>query len=209
MHDVDPNATLPAYRFETERLVLRPWKPQEVHVLIELVRISMDRLKPWFPWAQTVPSVNHQMAWIRKVRAFYDTDVDYVLGMFLQDGTPIGGAGIHLRQGPGAAEFGYWIATPWEGKGLVTESTAGLTRVALTVLGYERGVIRCDSINHRSSAIPIRLGYRKIGRAMERGSPDDIEREIDTYELLASELASSPSASAGVSAWDGAGRRMH
>jgi RimJ/RimL family protein N-acetyltransferase len=207
--DVDPNATLPPYRVQTERLVLRPWRPSEVHVLIALVRGSLDRLKPWFPWAQEVPSVDHQMAWIRKVRAFYDTDVDYPLGMFLRDGTAIGGTGIHLRQGAGTAEFGYWIATPWERQGFVTESTAGLTRLALTVMGFERAYIRCDSINERSSAIPKRLGYRLVRTDIEQCTQGDTEQWVDTYELLQDELAGSPSAGAKVWAWDGAGRRMH
>lgn len=202
-------AVPPAYRIETPRVVMRPFEPLDTPRLVAVVRRENPRLKPWFPWAQQVPSVTEQLAWVRDTRAAYDRDENYVLGAFDRSNGLLGGTGLHPRQGPGAIEIGYWVEGHAEGTGLVSEWCKGLTRLALEVLGYERVVIRMDAANARSRSVPQRLGYHLHAVTIE---PDEAtrtrERDVENWVLTHDALAASPCADAPVRAWDGAGRRL-
>ena len=41
----------PIYRVETESLLLRPWREDEVEVLSALILANLEHLRRWFPWA--------------------------------------------------------------------------------------------------------------------------------------------------------------
>ncbi len=199
----------PAYRIETDRLVLRPWEPADAAPLRDLVERNHEHLKPWMPWAQTIPTLDEEIALVRGFRARYDRDEDYVLGVFLPDGRPIGGTGYHPRVGPDALEIGYWIDRQHQGQGYVTEWVAALCRVAFDAMGIERLDVHCAPENERSAAVPLRLGFRDEGvlRAREIGV-DGRLRDTRVFTLLARELGASPAAAARVRAWDAAGRRL-
>ncbi len=204
----DGSAKGMAYRVETPRLILRPLEPEDVWPLVRLVRENQPRLAPWFLWAKTVPTIDDQLAWIKGRRVAYDTDADYNLGVFTRSGQLVGGGGVHLRAGPGVVEFGYWVGEAFEGTGVVTEWVRALTRLSLEVLGYERCLIRSDVNNTRSIAIPKKLAYARLHLETGACIPGDIVRDIEGWELAATDLAGSPSADAPVRAWDAAGRRL-
>ena len=45
----------PAYRVETERLVIRCWQPQDAALAKEAIDASREYLREWMPWADTEP----------------------------------------------------------------------------------------------------------------------------------------------------------
>ena len=45
----------PAYRILTDRLVLRPWNPEDAAELLEVILADLDLLVPWLPWAGRYP----------------------------------------------------------------------------------------------------------------------------------------------------------
>jgi RimJ/RimL family protein N-acetyltransferase len=47
-----------------------------------------------------------------------------------------------------------------QGRGLVTRASAALVDVARKVDGVASVHIHCDEANHRSAAVPVRLGFR-------------------------------------------------
>ena len=51
----ETNISNPAYRIETERLVVRCYKPSDAQLLADSVTESLDHLKPWMPWAHNEP----------------------------------------------------------------------------------------------------------------------------------------------------------
>ncbi len=51
----ETNISNPAYRIETERLVVRCYKPSDAQLLANSVTESLDHLKPWMPWAHDEP----------------------------------------------------------------------------------------------------------------------------------------------------------
>ena len=49
-------ALSPTPVLETERLVLRCWRPSDAPLLRDAVDSSLDHLREWMPWAEDEPS---------------------------------------------------------------------------------------------------------------------------------------------------------
>lgn len=149
------------YRIETPRTVIRCYQPTDAPRLKAAVEASVDHLRPWMPWAHGEPTtLAAKVDLCRRFRGLFDTDQDYVYGIFTPDErTLLGGTGLHTRVGARAREIGYWIAAEQEGKGLVTEVVTALVQAAFAHEDLVRIEIRCDPRNVRSARIPERLGF--------------------------------------------------
>jgi RimJ/RimL family protein N-acetyltransferase len=196
------------YRIETERLVIRCWHPRDAPLLKAALDSSLDHLRPWMPWAEHEPSAEAVIAErLRRFRGLYDLDQDNVLGLFTPDESAVvGGSGFHPRQGLNALEIGYWIAAAHEGRGLVTETVAALTRVAFDLVGVDRVTIVCDPANARSAAVPRRLGYVEEGllrHRIDRG--EGRSGDALSFSMFADTLAASPCGVARYRAFDATG----
>lgn len=201
----------PAYRIETERLVVRCWQPADAPLLKVAVDASLQELRPFLPWAFDEPQpLDAKVELLRSFRGRFDLGHDFVYGVFdREEKEVLGGTGLHTRVGEGAREIGYWIATKHAGKGLATESTAAIVRVAFEVERLARVEIHCDPANTKSLAIPSKLGFRHEGtlRARiprRRGGPAD--RMI--WTVLDAEYPDTPCAHAALRAFDAAGRSL-
>jgi RimJ/RimL family protein N-acetyltransferase len=201
----------PAYRIETDRLVIRCWNPADAEALKEAVDANLDHLRPWLPWAHGEPqTVAEKVALLRRFRGQFDLGEDFVYGIFDRDEDRVlGGTGLHVRIGPHAREIGYWIRADATRRGYATEATAALTRVGFELEGLELIEIRCEPANVRSAAVPPRVGYEL--EAMLRGrarDADDQPRDVLLFSMFADRYPSSPAAKASLAAFDAAGIRL-
>ena len=135
----------PAYRVETERLVIRCWEPRDAQLLKSAVDASREHLRVWMPWADSDPEhLDAVIKRLRQFRAMFDFDKDYVYAVFSKDETRvIGGSGLHTRLGENAREIGYWIHVDHINQGYATEISAALTKVAFEINGVDRVEIHC------------------------------------------------------------------
>jgi RimJ/RimL family protein N-acetyltransferase len=201
----------PAYRIETDRLVLRCFDPNDAVLLKSAVDASLGELLPWIPWARDEPtSLDAKIELLRVHRGRFDLGQDQAYGVFDPSETEVlGGIGFHDRVGEGAREIGYWIASKHAGRGLATEATAALVRVGFEIARLDRIEIHCDPANLGSVAIPRKLGFRHDGtlraRHMRRRGPP---ADSMIVSLLADEYADSPAARARVGAFDAVGRTL-
>jgi RimJ/RimL family protein N-acetyltransferase len=202
----------PPYRIVTERLVIRCWEPSDAPRLKDAIDSSLDELRPWMPWVRTEPQdVSEKVALLRRFRGQFDLGSDFTFGMFDADEKDvIGGTGLHKRRGADALEIGYWIRTGHTGRGLATESSAALTRVAFALCEVDRVEIRVDPANALSLPVPRKLGYAEEGMLRRRLPPDDkgVPRDVIVFSLFRDELAGSPASSVPVQAFDAAGERV-
>ena len=201
----------PAYRVETQRLVVRCWEPRDAPLLNAAVVASWDHLSPWMPWARgDRPSLESTTAGLRRWRADFDRDDDYVYAIFSRDETTVlGSTGLHTRRGESAREIGYWIHVDQIGHGYVTEASAALTKVAFEIDRVNRVEIRCVPDNARSANVPRKLGFTHEATLRQRLSEGDgTYRDAMIWTLLASEYPNSPAASAEITAYDVLGRRI-
>lgn len=203
--------TGPAYRIHTSRLLLRCWDPADAPLLDEAIKASIDHLLPWMPWAAAEPkSIEARIALLRQFRAKFDLDQDYVYGVFNRAGTAvIGGTGLHTRTGHGGREIGYWIHKDHINRGLATELTAALTRVAFEIDLVERVEIHMDPTNHPSAAVPRKLGFLNLA-ILPKWLPqaDGSWRDEMVWALYRSDFPQSPAAKVAIEAFDAAGTRI-
>lgn len=206
---------LPAYRIETERLLLRCWSTEDALDVLRVVEADLVQLSPWLPWAVRYPMTpEEQLAEIRRMRRRFDADEDFCYGVFdLATGELVGGCGLHTRSGPASLELGYWLASDRWGRGHATELGAALTRVAFEVHEVERVDLRCAPDNLRSARVAEKLGFRHEATLRRRLNPTDAAGRMGAamiWSLCADELAASPAArmAARAHAFDGLGRRL-
>ena len=167
-------------QIESERLIIRVPRAGDGRALRDAIADSLDRLKPWFPWAQEAGSVEEREIFIRQKIAQFALKEDMLLGLYLkaEAGKLVGGSGLHVRNWDVPAfEIGYWIRSGYEGQGLVSEAVAAITRFGFQVVGAQRIMIRCDVRNVRSQAVAQRAGYQY------EGTFRNAERRADTGEL--------------------------
>jgi RimJ/RimL family protein N-acetyltransferase len=164
------------------------------------------------PWAHAEPqTIEEKVALLRSFRGQFDLGQNFVYGLFsLDESEQVGGSGYHLRIGDDAFEIGYWIRASEEGKGLVTESTAALTRVGFEVCEVDRIEIHVEPENERSARIPQRLGYAEEARLRRRlyPAPGGEPRDTVVFTMFRSDYPGTPSSSAQLEAFDGRGERV-
>ena len=195
----------PAYRIESERLVIRCYNPKDALYLQKAVQESVEHLQPWMPWVKDEPEeLKVKVERLRLFRADFDLSKNYIYGVFDPKETElVGGTGLHPRVGPNAFEIGYWIHVNHVNKGYATEISAALTKVAFEIEHVNRVEIHCDPNNIRSAAIPKKLGY--VYEATLRNRCENIEGElIDSmiWSLLREDYLKSPAAKAKIIAYD-------
>jgi RimJ/RimL family protein N-acetyltransferase len=201
----------PAYRIETERLVIRCYQPTDAALSKAAIDASLDELRQWMPWAHHEPVPVEQKADLfRKFRGQFDHGQDYPYAVFSPDERELyGSTGLHARIGPDALEIGYWVATAHHRKGFATELAAAMTRVGFEVEKVHRIEIRCDPLNTRSFAVARKLGFTHEATLSRRlPQPDGSRRDVMLWTLFAEDYPQSPAAQLPLRAFDLLGKPL-
>lgn len=203
----EPKIINPAYRIETERLIVRCYQPSDAQLLADSVLENVEHLKPWMPWAHNEPEPFEEKAKrMQRLRGMFDLQQDYTYGIFNREETKLlGGTGLHTRLGENELEIGYWMHKDHLNKGLVTESTSALIKVAFEVIHVHRIEIHCDPTNLASAAIPKKLGFTHEGTLRQKTLFLDHWSDSMIWGLLKDEYPSSPAAQVKISAFDANG----
>lgn len=151
--------------FESNRLLIRAPLWGDGIKLNEAVIESINELKPWMPWAQTIPTVEESEVVVRRARLKYLERTDLMLLLISKEtGQLIGSSGLHRIDWQSRKfEIGYWVRSALSGKGYITEAADAITNFAVQELKANRVEIRCDSRNIRSARVAERLGYTLEG----------------------------------------------
>lgn len=145
-------------RFETERLILRPWKPEDAE---ELYRYAKDdRVGPIAGWPVHT-SVENSRAIIKEVLSAEGT---YAV-VLKERSLPVGSIGLiagdasNLVTADTEAEIGYWIGVPYWGKGLIPEAARVLIAYAFGELGMEKLWCGFFEGNNKSLRVQQKCGF--------------------------------------------------
>ncbi len=205
-----PNIPNPAYRIETKRLVLRCWQPEDASMLQEATAVNKEHLLPFMPWAVDEPQpVEQKVELMRRFRGLFDRGEDYVYGIFNKDESrALGGTGLHTRPKGNALEIGYWLHKDFINQGLITESTAALTKVAFELYHVERMEIHCSIENLASAAVPRKLGYIHEATRRRLGFAHGDKTDQMIWTLFADEYPSTSCAAAEIKAFDIVGNNL-
>ena len=206
----NPEYSNPAYRIETERLVVRCYNPSDADLLAKSIAQSLEHLRPWMAWANVGPEpLEERFRRLKRWRGNFDLGQDFAYGIFNPDESKLlGSTGLHTRLGESELEIGYWIHQDHTRQGLVTESTAALIKVAFEIIRVHRIEIHCDPRNIASAAVPRKLGFTHEGTLRAKIRFLDSWKDLMIWGLLDSEYPGSPSAQAPIRAFDADGRQL-
>ena len=152
-----------------------------------MVDANRAHLRRWLPWLDGVKGPDDQRAFIR--RSFDQAARnDGFSGGIWHRGTIVGGVGFHyVNWLHRKTEFGYWLAESAQGKGIMTRCCRALLDHVFTGWKLHRVVIFCATGNHRSRAIPQRLGFTHEGTYRQAEWLYDHFVDLEGYGLLAPE----------------------
>lgn len=200
----------PAYRIETERLVLHGLSPVFAEAFHRTIEANLAHLSRSMHWAVSEP-IERRIETLRGLRAAFDQGRDFPYFIFAKERPEelVGGTGLHPRVGGRALEIGYWLAKAHVGKGYVQEAAGALTRVAVELHECLRVEIHCDPLNERSASVARRLGYTHDATLRKRLlEPDGTLRDTMIWSILAEEVPGALAGSVAYRAFDAAGRPL-
>jgi ribosomal-protein-serine acetyltransferase len=142
--------------------VLRLFEESDAESLYALIERNRSHLSPWLPWAEH-QTLEGTQAFIRMGRKQL-ADNDGFQAAIVERGRIIGSIGFHrvdwLHRSSG---IGYWLSADVQGRGTMTLAVSALLDFAFGAWLLNRVEIRAALGNHRSRAIPERLGFRLEG----------------------------------------------
>ena len=158
---------------ETERLIIRKPRLEDVSAIYTSVRESLPELSPWLPWATPEYSLQGCEENTREAIAQFITRQNLRYHFHDKEtGEHIGCSGLHrVNWNVPKFEIGYWCRTSKVGQGYVTETVRALTKLALENFGAARVEIQCDDKNVKSAQVAERCGYglEGVSRNHSRG----------------------------------------
>jgi RimJ/RimL family protein N-acetyltransferase len=201
----------PAYRIETERLVIRCWSPEDAPRLRKALDECDSHLRPYIPFMKDEPRTLEQTAhWLRGHRASFDLGQMYRYAIFDANEENLLGENMLLsRVGPGGLEIGYWTHKDAIGKGIATETSSVLIRWAFEFEKMDRVEIMCAPENAASACIPAKLGFTHEVTLKQRAHDSNGDLcDLMVWSLFASDYASSPAANIDFRAFDCMGQEI-
>lgn len=149
---------------DTELLLL---KEEDAEELYALTNRNREHLRHWLPWVDSIQSISDTKRYITSSIRQYADDNGFQAGIWLQ-GRLVGIIGYHgVDWVNRSTTIGYWVGASFQGKGLVTKASRALVDWAFREWRLNRVEIRCARENHRSRAIPERLGFTEEGIVRE------------------------------------------
>jgi ribosomal-protein-serine acetyltransferase len=169
--------------------LLRLLDDTDAEALYAQVDRERERLSPWLPWAadETLAGVRSFITASREQEA-QNNGFQVAL---VRDDEIIGVLGFHaISWLHRSTTIGYWLAAGHEGRGIMTTTVRALVDHAFSAWELHRVEIRAAVENHRSRAIPERLGFVQEGvlRDAERVAGRYLDEVV--YSMLAPDWAS-------------------
>jgi RimJ/RimL family protein N-acetyltransferase len=190
--------------------VIRCYEPRDAPLLKDAIDSSLEHLRPWMPWAEHEPqTLEEKTALLRTFRSEFDAGENFVYAIFSADESEqLGGSGLHPRIEPGGLEIGYFVRASATRQGIVTESTAAVTRVGFEVCGADRIEIRIEPGNEASFGVPRKLGFLEEATLRRRlpGRAGGPLRDVTIFTMFREDL--DPELAKGIRAYDARGEQV-
>lgn len=152
----------------------------ELHTLIEDNRAELAR---WLPWA-AAQTPQDTLAFIRRTREQLTANDGFQVAVVC--GEEIAGViGYHRVDWVNrSTSLGYWLGERHRRQGTMTAAARMLTDHALATWELNRVEIRAAVENHRSRAVPERLGFREEGILRDAERVDERFLDYVVYSML-------------------------
>lgn len=150
-----------------DKLFLRPLEMHDAEELFVVTHQCREYLREWLPWLDTTQSVGDTKMFIESTLRQRAANNGFQAGIW-HDEKLVGVIGFHRMDWPNrSTSIGYWLDKQFQGQGIMTKSAKKLVDYAFGEMNLHRIEIRCAVQNHKSRAIPERLGFINEGFARE------------------------------------------
>jgi len=170
-----------------EEIELRVLTQAHAGPLFAITNRNRGYLRRWLPWVDGTRTARDTSKFIRGGRRQLLRNDGFQAGIWYR-GELVGAIGYHYwNWAVRKTEIGYWLAEPFQGKGIATRAVRTLVDHAFRDLGMDRVEIRAAAGNARSYAIAERLGFTREGTL--RGAEYSSKRAVDqvVYGLIRGE----------------------
>jgi ribosomal-protein-serine acetyltransferase len=172
-------------------LGLRALKADDAAELQTLVEANRGYLSRWLPWAPGQDLTDCEK-FIANAEAQFGRN-DGFQASIAPEGRIVGVVGFHSVDWTNRnTTMGYWLAEAAQGGGIMTAALRALVDHAFDEWNLHRIEIHCAPENHRSRAIPIRLGFREEATLREKELIGGRYLDSIVYGLLEGEWKKDP-----------------
>ncbi|MFA6845690.1 MAG: GNAT family N-acetyltransferase, partial [Sphaerochaetaceae bacterium] len=168
-------------KFETERLVLRPWEDVDAPVLYKYAR--NPHIGPIAGWPPHTSEENS----LEIIHTVLSKPETYAV-VLKETGEPIGSVGLMFSPEGSApmkekeAEIGYWVGEPYWGRGLIPEAVRELQRHGFEDLGCNALWCGYYEGNSKSKRVQEKCGFNYHHTQVDKPTPmGDKRTEHFTY----------------------------
>jgi len=131
--------------------------------LFSLIDQEKDYLSEWLVWVEKTKSVKDSLTFLKEAGIF-NHGGQRLITLIKFENKIVGSLGfVKLDKVNKNGEIGYWISQKMQGKGIITKACTRLIEYAFNHLDLNRIVIKTDTQNPKSTAIPTRLGFTYEG----------------------------------------------
>ena len=156
-------------RLETDRLILRPFVPEDAVPMFNnwAADPAVTKYLTWIPHAN--PSVT-EMTISRWIALYSDPGYYHWTIELRSIGEPIGSiSGVKIDEDTGSVEIGYCIGRTWWGRGLTAEALRALTAFFFEKVGADRVVACHHPDNPNSGRVMQKCGMTYAGMWTKEG----------------------------------------
>lgn len=168
----------------TSDLEIKLSLPDFAQDIFAITESNREFLSEWLPWLNSIKNaddtktfINEQLIRFAKGEAVHVT--------IFSKGEVAGVAGFNtIDQVNGIGYIGYWLSEEYNGRGIMTNVVSDLIKIAREDLKLQKVDIRCASGNHKSRAIPERLGFSHEGTLSRAEKVYEKWLDHEVYGLL-------------------------
>lgn len=175
------------------KILLRPYRAEDLEALYEAVRESINEISPWMPWCHAGYTIDESRAYIMSRDEARAKEEDYSFGIFdAQTEAYFGGTGLnHLVREYLYANLGYWIRTGCTGRGIASSATRLVARFGFEELGLQRIEIVAAVGNAASQRAAEKAGAVREGVLRKRLYLYGKSHDAVLYSLVAEDMSPS------------------
>jgi len=170
-----------------EDLELRLPLEQSAEESARLVQENLAHLSEWLAWVRADLTVEDSREFIRNSLRQFAAGEGFPVQIVFR-GRLAGYVGFNRIDWLNSkTEIGYWLAAPYERRGLMTKSCRAMMAYAFDELKLNRVELYCATMNIKSRAVPERLGFRQEGVFRQAERVRDHFNDLVCYSMLAEE----------------------
>lgn len=157
---------MPRPTLETDRLILQKFSKRDHNTYDEATRASLPELNQWLPWARMDYEHGDSTAFIRESILAWKEDRAWDYSIRFKDDPErhVGSVSFWTVSKLGKiAEFGYWVRSDEQSRGICSEAVDRLLEETFNSLGYHKVTLRIAVGNTASDRVAEKLGFTREG----------------------------------------------